>query len=69
MGKRSLKRAFNVQDNYFTPSMLVNMLIPYLEKWEKDFIEKYGRQPVIWLPFDTEESKYYSILKEKKFVI
>lgn len=69
MAKRSLKKAFKAQDEYYTPSILVNMLIPYLEKWEKDFIDKYGRQPVIWLPFDTEESKYYTILKEKRFVI
>ena len=69
MAKRSLKRAFNVQDEYFTPSILVNMLLPYLEKWEKDFIEKEGRKPIIWLPFDTEESKYYTILKERFQVV
>ena len=32
MAKRSYKKAFNVQDNYPTPSILVDMLIPYLEK-------------------------------------
>ena len=69
MGKRSLKKAFNVQDEYATPSCLINMLLPYLEKWEKDFIEKEGRKPVIWLPFDTEKSKYYIILKEKGYEI
>ena len=69
MAKRSYKKTFKEQDNYFTPSILVNMIVPYLEKWEKDFIEKNGRKPVIWLPFDTEESKYYTILKEKKFEV
>lgn len=69
MAKRSLKRAFNVQDEYFTPSILVNMLLPYLEKWEKNFIEKEGRKPIIWLPFDTEESKYYTILKDRFQVV
>lgn len=69
MGKRSLKKAFKAQDNYPTPSILVNMLIPYLEKWERDFIDKNGRKPIIWLPFDTEESKYYTILKEKQFEV
>ena len=61
--KRSFKKAFNVQDEYYTPSVLVGMLVPYLEKWEKDFVNKNGREPIIWLPFDTEESKYYQLLK------
>ena len=69
MGKRSLKKAFNVQDNYPTPSILVNMLIPYLEKYELVFVTVHNRQPIIWLPFDTEESKYYTILKEKGFEV
>ena len=69
MGKRSFKKAFNVQDNYPTPSILVNMLIPYLEKWERDFIEQNGYRPLIWLPFDTEDSQYYKILKERFQVV
>lgn len=69
MGKRSYKKAFKEQDMYMTPSILVNMLIPYLEMWELDFIDKNGRRPIIWLPFDTEESKYYTILKEKQFEV
>ena len=67
--KKSYKRAFKVQDEYFTPSVLVEMLVPYLEKWEIWFSTKYGRKPIIWLPFDTEESKYFTILKEKGFSI
>ncbi|MBO7517479.1 MAG: hypothetical protein J6T31_00030 [Methanobrevibacter sp.] len=69
MGKRSFKKAFRAQDEYFTPGLLVDMLVPYLEKWEIWFSTKYNRQPVIWLPFDTEESKYYTILKEKGFQV
>ena len=69
MAKRSLKRAFNVQDEYMTPSVLVEMLIPYLKKWDLDFMQKNGRKPKIWLPFDTEESKYYTILKDKGFEV
>lgn len=69
MGKRSFKKAFNVQDEYFTPSILVNMLIPYLDNWEQWFMNEYGRVPIIWLPFDTEESKYYTILKQKGFAV
>ena len=67
--KRSLKKAFNVQDCYNTPALLVNMLVPYLRKWEVDFINKNGRRPIIWLPFDTEESKYYTILKSRGFKV
>ena len=69
MRKRSFKKAFKVADEWATPSILINMLIPYLEMWELDFIDKNGRKPVIWLPFDTEESKYYTILKEKQFEV
>jgi len=69
MAKRSFKKAFKAQDNYPTPSILVNMLVPYLKKWEIDFISKNGRKPILWLPFDTEESKYYTILKEEGFLV
>lgn len=69
MGKRSLKKAFNVQDNYSTPSMLVNILIPYLREWERKFIQEHEYRPLIWLPFDTEESQYYKILKENGFQV
>ena len=69
MAKRSFKKSFNVQDEYQTPSILVNMLIPYLNDWEQHFMNEYDRQPIIWLPFDTEESKYYTILKEKGFEV
>ena len=69
MGKRSFKKAFKEQDNYPTPSILVNMIVPYLEKWERDFIEREGYRPLIWLPFDTEDSQYYKILKERFQVV
>ena len=69
MGKRSFKKAFKAQDEYFTPSLLVNMLVPYLKLWEVAFATKHNRQPIIWLPFDTEESKYYTILKEEGFQV
>ena len=69
MGKRSLKRAFKAQDEYYTPSILVNMLVHYLENYELVFATEHNRQPIIWVPFDTEESQYYKILKEKGFQI
>lgn len=69
MGKRSFKKAFKAQDNYNTPSILINMLVPYLKLWELAFATEHNRQPIIWLPFDTEESKYYTILKEEGFQV
>jgi hypothetical protein len=69
MGKRSFKKAFKVQDEWVTPSILVNMLVPYLKKWESDFISKNGCKPILWLPFDTEESKYYTIFKKEGFQV
>ena len=69
MGKRSFKKAFKAQDEYFTPSILVNMLLPYLAEWECQFKQRNHRKPVLWLPFDTEESQYYKILKESGFLI
>lgn len=69
MGKRSLKKAFNVQDEYFTPSLLVKLLLPYLIEWDADFTIKNGRRPIIWLPFDTEDSQYFIILKEHGYKV
>ena len=69
MAKRSFKKAFKAQDEYYTPSILVNMLLPYLQEWEYQFKQRNHRKPVLWLPFDTEESQYYKILKESGFLI
>lgn len=63
--KKSLRKAFKVQDEYYTPSILVECLLSYLEKWIKDFYLIHNRAPIIWLPFDTETSKYYEILNLK----
>lgn len=69
MGKRSFKKAFKVADEWATPSILVRMIVPYLKVWEVDFISKNNRKPIIWLPFDTEESAYYKILKAESFQV
>jgi hypothetical protein len=69
MGKRSFKKAFKVQDEWKTPSILVNMIVPYLKKWEADFISKNGRKPILWLPCDEEDSNYYIILKKEGFEV
>ena len=69
MGKRSLKKAFKAQDEYFTPSLLVKLLLPYLIEWDVDFTIKNGRRPIIWLPFDTEDSQYFIILQEHGYKV
>lgn len=62
--KKSFKRNFNVQDEYYTPSILINCIIQYIEHWIFEFKKNNNRDPIIWLPFDTEESKYYQILNK-----
>lgn len=62
--KRSFKHAFKEQDEYYTPSILVQCILPYIESWIYNFNKKHDRSPIIWLPFDTEESKYYQILED-----
>lgn len=66
---KSFKKAFREQDNYPTPSILVNMIVPYLQKWESDFISKNGCKPIIWCPFDEETSKYVEILQKEGFQV
>lgn len=67
--KRSFARAFKEQDLYYTPSILVNCLVPYLVTWRDMFIMNNAREPVIWLPFDDEKSKYVEILQKVGFHI
>lgn len=50
---KSLKRAFNKNDELYTPKKLVDIIIPYIPK-----------DKVIWCPFDTESSEYVFALKE-----
>lgn len=67
--KKSFKRAFKVQDEYFTPSILIEFLIPYLSEWEENFIKNNNRKPIIWCPFDEETSKYVEILQKEGFQV
>ncbi|MBO7518959.1 MAG: hypothetical protein J6T31_07595 [Methanobrevibacter sp.] len=69
MSKRSFKKAFKVADEWATPSILVKVIVPYLKMWEVGFMSKNNRKPIIWLPFDTEESQYFKILKENNYEV
>lgn len=44
--------AFNVKDEYYTPDILVDAILPYIPK-----------DKIIWCPFDTEESRFVVKLK------
>jgi hypothetical protein len=44
---------FNLKDEYYTPNLLVEPILPY--------VERYNR---IWCPFDTEDSEFVITLKE-----
>lgn len=66
---KSFKKAFKVQDEWKTPSILVNMIVPYLKKWESDFISLKVHKPIIWCPFDEETSKYVEILQKEGFQV
>ena len=52
------KTAWNEKDEYYTPKILAEAIIPYL-------IE----QKTIWCPFDTENSEFVICLKEAGFKV
>ncbi len=46
-------KSFNVKDEYYTPKILVEAIIKYIDK-----------DKVVWCPFDTENSEFVIMLKE-----
>lgn len=67
--KRSFSRAFNERDEYMTPSILVECILPFIESWSKYFKAVNQREPIIWCPFDKDESRYVQILKDKGYEV
>lgn len=49
------KTSFNIKDEYYTPRILTEAILPYV-------INKFSS---IWCPFDTENSEFVRIFKEK----
>lgn len=47
-------------DEYYTQETAVNMIIPYILK---------GGYRSIWCPFDTADSQFVKILKDKGFIV
>lgn len=52
---RSFKNSFKIQDEYYTPNMLINFLVPFLNK---------NKYKTILCPFDNENSNYVKVFKE-----
>ena len=64
---KSFNKAYNVQDDYHTPPMLVNLLLPYI----KDYFESRDSRGIhtIYCPFDTEDSEYVRILQKAGYKV
>ena len=50
--------SFKIQDEYYTPKSLVEVIIPFLKP-----------NSTIWCPFDTSKSEFVLTLKEKGFKV
>lgn len=47
------KKSFNVKDEYYTPRILVEPIVPYIKP-----------HSTVWCPFDTEESEFVTCFLE-----
>lgn len=52
------RNMFNVNDEYYTPSILVKPILEYVKP-----------NSVVWCPFDTEDSEFVIALKERGFKV
>jgi len=52
------KTAWNKRDEYYTPPILVNAILPYVPEGS-----------AVWCPFDTDESEFVIALRRKGFVV
>jgi hypothetical protein len=57
------KKKRNVRDELYTPKCLVDIIIPYLYQW----INNNKNNPVIWSPFDMENSEFCYAWRENNF--
>ncbi|EHV6715987.1 sugar-phosphate nucleotidyltransferase, partial [Campylobacter coli] len=55
---RSFNKVFDLKDEYYTPRLLIEFLIPYL--YEKNIVK-------ILCPFDDESSNYVKVFKKYGF--
>lgn len=71
MNRKSLNHFYNVQDEYYTPKILVTPLLAILEEYFKKLSSTVGKESkkqiknrLIYCPFDTQYSEYVIVLKE-----
>ena len=64
---RSLKRAFNINDNLYTPLCLVKILDSYIPKHSNSF-PIYKRTKIL-CPFDDKKSEYVKYFIERGFIV
>lgn len=55
---KSMKRD---NDELYTPRILVQVIVPFIEK----YLTMVHETPTIWCPFDTANSEFVLVLKEK----
>ncbi|MHA2039052.1 MAG: tRNA (adenine-N(6)-)-methyltransferase [Promethearchaeota archaeon] len=60
------KNSWNEKDEYYTPKVLVEAIIPYL-KTNPNTFDISPNKLTIWCPFDTENSEFVILLKEAGF--
>jgi len=62
------KSSWNEKDEYYTPKILVDAIIPYLKCNPKTF-DIPPEKLTIWCPFDTENSEFVIGLKKAGFKV
>jgi hypothetical protein len=61
------KSSWNEKDEYYTPKILVDAIIPYLRSKSNSDIPP--EELTIWCPFDTENSEFVLCLREAGFKV
>lgn len=69
---RSFNKSFRKADEYYTPKILVSLLIPFLDNFfcvSATAVESKRKSKIIYCPFDTEKSEYVQCLKEAGYTV
>lgn len=54
-------------DELFTPKILVDVIKPFLVKWHDSFVRQKNCEPLIWCPFDKENSEFCWLLRDLNY--
>lgn len=60
-----MRNHYRKRDELYTPEKLVRIILPYLKIWA----EKNKADPVIWCPFDTEDSEFVRVLTRENYKV